>query len=173
LKIRKFLREEDQIQSIGLLANDQTGYNLWVLLSEAFIKLGLHEEANQCIAEARLSYTNPADISYNEGLLAESKHDKNLAKENFKKAITFNDLHIEALLKYGELLLKEENYFMADHNFHRVLRIDPLNSQAWKLLGRSQQRQGNLEKATDSLLVAAQLYETEPVISFQFLPKIM
>jgi len=140
--------------------------DLWLSVADLYCGLKRYKEASLCIQEARNLSNLCADVYFQEGKLEEAQHKYKEAITHYKKALSIDPGHKESLVSLAVLYLQQQKYLVAEKYLTTVVRNDPTHHVAWYNLGKVLSAKGDSNKSSECLLIALELEETCPILSF-------
>ncbi|KAI8083457.1 hypothetical protein BDF21DRAFT_416009 [Thamnidium elegans] len=147
--------------------------DIWIMTSATYARAHRFEEAHKAIIEAdELTLGVNADVWHQVGknCLLEGLGDR--AVEAYKRALSIDPEHISTHISLSSVYLSMDQVELAEQLLQRSTRGLGWNqTEAWFLLSKVYQDQGNLLDAKKCLLFALKLSDTSPIVSVSSLPR--
>lgn len=147
---------------------------IWILVTELFIKLGQFEEAECCLIEncqQQIFGILSHQLMYIKGKLCIARNQLNEAKILLQSCISINPRHANALQQLGLTYHLMGNHFSAEKYLRDSLNCDANCIETWSIMGSVLEKLGDTERAINCNLTALRLEETESILPFNIVPR--
>lgn len=147
---------------------------VWILVTELFIKLGQLEEAESCLIEncqQQIFGILSHQLMFIKGKLCIARGQLNEAKILLQSCISINPRHSNALQQLGLTYHLMGNHMSAEKYLRDSLNCDANCVETWSIMGRVLEKLGDTERAVNCHLTALKLEETESVLPFNIVPR--
>ena len=147
---------------------------VWILVTELFIKLGQLDEAESCLIEncqQQIFGILSHQLMYIKGKLCIARGQLNEAKILLQSCISINPRHSSALQQLGLTYHLAGNHMSAEKYLRDSLNCDANCVETWSIMGRVLEKLGDTERAVNCHLTALKLEETESVLPFNIVPR--
>jgi len=154
------------------LANMQV--QIWILVTELFIKLGQFEDAENCLIEncqQQIFGILSHQLMYIKGKLCIARNQLIEAKILLQSCISINPRHSNALQQLGLTYHLMGNHLSAEKYLRDSLNCDANCVETWSIMGSVLEKLGDSERAINCNLTALRLEETEPILPFNIVPR--
>ncbi|KFD54619.1 hypothetical protein M513_04564 [Trichuris suis] len=147
--------------------------SIWLELAETLLELGMTEEVAKCIDEAVKVSSQAAHIIY---LKARLYHLNGCLKEAatcYEVALSACP-HYASSARYLALIRQSQgNFKLAEKLLRDVVRMEPMNSYNWILLGELLTAKGADSEAADCFSTSMALVDISPLLPFSIIPRVM
>lgn len=147
---------------------------VWILVTELFIKLGQFDEAENCLIEncqQQLFGILSHQLMYIKSKLCIARNQLSEAKILLQSCISINPRHSNALQQLGFTYHLMGNHLSAEKYLRDSLNCDANCVETWSIMGSVLEKLGDTERAIDCNLTALKLEETESVLPFNIVPR--
>lgn len=148
---------------------------VWLMVAELFIRLDQLNEADQCLSEniQTACGTLSHQLMYVRGRLYLARQQPLEAKLVLQNAISINPRHAPALQQLGLAYHLMGNHQIADKYLRDSLNCDSNCVLTWSIMGDVLEALGDYPRAVNCHLNALKLEETQPILPFSIVPRLV
>ena len=147
---------------------------IWILVTELFIKLGQLDEAENCLIEncqQQIFGVLSHQLMFIKAKLCIARNRLNESKILLQSCISINPRHANALQQLGLTYHLMGNHLSAEKYLRDSLNCDANCVETWSIMGSVLEKLNDTERAINCHLTALKLEETESVLPFSVVPR--
>jgi len=145
-------------------------YDCWILLSQAFLELGQHEDCSTCLDNAEKARPFHPNTFYHRGKLAEALGKKGTAIRLYKEGLGCDSNNELCTLQLAKLFM-DTDVHQAENYATIAVRKFPFSAEGWFLLGQVLLKFEDSQAATSCMKLSLELEQTTPLIPFSWIKR--
>lgn len=149
----------------AILSQDSKAVDAHIATAKLALQKSDFQEAAKSLAKALELRPEDPDIHF---LLSQSwaPSDPERAEAYLQAALNINSRHSPSMLEVAELLITSEKYTEANGQLDRVLKINPLHSQAWAYKAAIAHLEGEYEQEAECRSKGLSTWKVNPAVDF-------